>query len=331
MNRIKPTRIEVEEIEVEEQKIKPQRFENVDIAQSEEELEELGADKKITKKRYKLKLFIVAIILFFGLFIYDVSTHIIEIYNENLFFGTFFGIVGVIFLFLVIKSILKELKSFRNLKKIEIFHLKSKKLKISPSKESILFVKELINFYKKSAVDEIQSDLKKMEQDLKEENFLYSEVVELFEKNILSKLDKKSHNIVNRYVLQSSIATTLSPIAILDALFVIWRNVAMMGEIARIYGFTPSLIFKISLAKQILQSVIFASVAEIMSEYGTYIIGNSLISKISINISDGIANGILTARIGYNTIEACRPIYNKDDKKSKLRNSISQMIKKIVG
>ncbi len=337
MNKIKPSRIKFEENELKideplvPQPLVPQRFENISVVDEEEKLEELEDKKEVevAKKTNKLKFFMVAIVLFFGLLIYDVTTYIIEICEKNLAFGGFFAITGGIFLFLVIKLVSKEVKSLKNLRTINKFYLKSEKLKINPSKESIGFLKELVKFYKKSSIVEIQADLKEIENRLKKDTLLYGEAIELFETKVLSKLDERAYSAINRYIQQSAIATALSPVAILDAVFVIWRNVTMISEVAKIYGFAPSLVFKISLTKQILQSVVFASVAEIMSEYGAYLVGNSLISKISLSISDGIANGILTARIGYNTIDACRPIENKSLKKSKLQNSINRMLKDI--
>ena len=332
MNRIKPQRIVIEDEvkeEKSEEKIKPQKFENIDY-KIEDEFEELESSSNLPKKKkrgFKLSIFLIAFLLFFGLLLYDTTYYIISIYITTPFIGSIFIILAILLIFLIFKNIYQQIVSIFNLKSIENRQKESLKLKNNPTKEVKEFILDLISYYKKSYSEE--KSLKELERKIIDDELLNNQMIERFEKEFLSKLDEKALLIIHKTVNQTAVATAISPVALIDALFVLYRNITMITQIAKIYGFNPTLTFKISLGKKILNAIVFASAAELISEYGSYLLGNSLIKKFSLSISDGIANGILTARIGFYTIKACRPIEDKTLQKNKLKKVLNSMMEEI--
>jgi len=63
-------------------------------------------------------------------------------------------------------------------------------------------------------------------------------------------------------------------------------------------------------------------VADILSDVS----GSSFISKISYSAGQGVANGVLLARLGYGVMEACRSISSKDKRKSFIKTIFTSIV-----
>jgi len=69
----------------------------------------------------------------------------------------------------------------------------------------------------------------------------------------------------------------------------------------------------------------FASVTEILANHSQDILGTSILSKLSTHGAQGVANGILIARVGIGTIKSCRPLHYKEQNEGFLK-SLSKVI-----
>ena len=102
--------------------------------------------------------------------------------------------------------------------------------------------------------------------------------------------------------------TALSPLGLLDGAIVLWRTLAMLRAIARLYGVRPGPVATIRLLRRTLGHVLAAGVGELVSDFAVEAAGASLLSVLSTRIGQGAVHGLLAARLGLAAVQICRPL-----------------------
>jgi len=141
---------------------------------------------------------------------------------------------------------------------------------------------------------------------------MYDEVLDRLDEKLLQPLDTLAREAIMKYANQTALSTAISPVALIDAVLILSRSHVMVHDIAKIYGYRPNLLGEISLFKKVFLTLAFASVTDILANHSHDILGTSLLSKLSLHGAQGVANGILVARVGLGTIRSCRPLLYHD-------------------
>jgi len=84
-------------------------------------------------------------------------------------------------------------------------------------------------------------------------------------------------------------------------------------------SFRPGGLTAIILLKQGVINVIFAGASEFVLDLTNDIVGATVMNTISKATGQGMANGILLARLGYGVLDACRPIKSSGNKESLIK------------
>jgi putative membrane protein len=145
-----------------------------------------------------------------------------------------------------------------------------------------------------------------------------SEVLALFSQFVLRPLDDKALQLVLKSSSQTALLVAASPLALADMLFVLWRNLKMLRDIANIYQIPLGYWGQIRLIRQIVRNMVFAGATELVTELGTDWFSAELTSKLSAKLAQGLGSGVLSARLGVNAIQTCRPLLMLPDEKPKL-------------
>jgi len=145
-----------------------------------------------------------------------------------------------------------------------------------------------------------------------------SEVLALFSQFVLRPLDDKALQLVLKSSSQTALLVAASPLALADMLFVLWRNLKMLRDIANIYQIPLGYWGQIRLIRQIVKNMVFAGATELVTELGTDWFSAELTSKLSAKLAQGLGSGVLSARLGVNAIQTCRPLLMLPDEKPKL-------------
>jgi len=141
----------------------------------------------------------------------------------------------------------------------------------------------------------------------------------LFSTQVMKELDEQAYRLVAQRSQETALMVMVSQIALLDTLFTFWRNLLLIRDIATLYGGRPNLIGAMSLTTSVLQNLIYADVSEIIADNTAEIFGSSLLSVMSTQIAQGLGSGLLTARIGLQTMQLCRPLPFLDQEKPSLK------------
>ena len=134
------------------------------------------------------------------------------------------------------------------------------------------------------------------------------EQLRLFSRTVLAPVDRQARRLVTRGARDIGALTALSPLGLLDGAIVLWRTLAMLRTIARLYGVRPGPVASIRLLRRTLGHVLAAGVGELVSDAAVEAAGASLLSVISTRIGQGAVHGLLAARLGLAAVQICRPL-----------------------
>lgn len=150
-------------------------------------------------------------------------------------------------------------------------------------------------------------------QAIDEQQYTDAEVLELYSRVVLSKVDQKAVAEIAKYSSESVVLIALSPVALLDMVIMLWRNLKMIDKIAGLYGLKLGYWSRIKLIRQVFVNMVYAGASELVADFGADMIGADMLGKLSGRLAQGLGAGLLTARLGLKTLKLCRPIpFNND-------------------
>jgi putative membrane protein len=130
----------------------------------------------------------------------------------------------------------------------------------------------------------------------------------LTERLLLETLDEQARKIIARRARRVTLLTTVTPAAALDILFVAAQNLAMLRDIATVYGGRPSTIATLRLARMVVTHLAVSGGLALSDNLIQHLVGKGLLGRLSARLGEGAVNGILTSRIGLAAMSVCRPI-----------------------
>jgi putative membrane protein len=130
----------------------------------------------------------------------------------------------------------------------------------------------------------------------------------LADRLLLQPLDDAAHKIIARRARRVTLLTTVTPAAALDILFVAAQNLAMLRELATLYGGRPSTLSTLKLAKMVATHLAVTGGLALSDNLIQHFVGKGLLGRLSARFGEGAVNGILTSRIGLAAADVCRPI-----------------------
>lgn len=178
---------------------------------------------------------------------------------------------------------------------------------------------------------EKEQEQEKIWQDAVNNQYSDSELLKLYSRVVLSKVDDKAMTEIARFSTEAVVLVALSPIAIVDMLIILWRNLRMINKIAGLYGIKLGYWSRIKLIRQVFINMVYAGASELIADFGTDMIGADLLGKLSGRLAQGLGAGMLTARLGVKTMQLCRPIPFEDKPKlSHVRKEMLTTIKQLI-
>ncbi len=168
-------------------------------------------------------------------------------------------------------------------------------------------------------------------QDALNDQYSDSELLQLYSRSVLSKVDEKAMAEIARFSTEAVVLVALSPVAIIDMLIIVWRNLRMINKVAGLYGLKLGYWSRIKLIKQVFINMVYAGASELIADFGSDMIGADLLGKLSGRLAQGLGAGMLTARLGVKTMQLCRPIPFEDKPKlAHVRKEMLTTIKNLI-
>ncbi|MDF2179579.1 TIGR01620 family protein [Aliiglaciecola sp. CAU 1673] len=134
------------------------------------------------------------------------------------------------------------------------------------------------------------------------------EVLVLFEQQVLSAIDKEALKEIRKESGACAMMIAVSPFVLVDMALVMWRNLRLIRKISQCYGLSMGYWSRVVLLKRMCRIMLYAGATELMADGTGWLLGNSLTSKFSGQLAQGLGAGVLTARLGLQAMSLCRPM-----------------------
>ncbi len=134
------------------------------------------------------------------------------------------------------------------------------------------------------------------------------EQISLFAQTVLTGADEEARKRILRWSSENAIWVAISPFAAFDILFVLWRNLRMVEQIARCYGVRLGYWSRVRLLRQVFRHLVYLGAAELVSDIGLDWVGAELTARLSAKVGQGLGAGLLTVRLGMAAMTQCRPL-----------------------
>jgi putative membrane protein len=154
------------------------------------------------------------------------------------------------------------------------------------------------------------------------------ELLQLYSQSVLAKVDQKVMAEIAKSSSEAMVLVALSPIALLDMLIMLSRNLRLINKISALYGLKLGYWSRIKLIKSVFINMAYAGASELIADVGAELLGADLLSKLSSRFAQGLGAGMLTARLGINAMTLCRPI-PLNDKKPRLKQVSREVLTQI--
>ncbi|HEY3793495.1 MAG TPA: TIGR01620 family protein [Bradyrhizobium sp.] len=135
-----------------------------------------------------------------------------------------------------------------------------------------------------------------------------ADMIKLAERELMTPLDQEARRLVSSAAQRVSIVTAVSPRALIDVLFVFVASLRMIRQLARLYGGRPGTLGMIRLLRHVIAHLAITGGMAASDSMIQQMLGHGIAAKLSERLSEGILNGLLTARLGLAAIDVTRPL-----------------------
>ena len=301
------------------------RFEIVEeldvIDESSEFEQELEPVFKPKTSRFNFKgIFVISLLLLIAV---ETGYTIIEAMQESILLAGLYGFVLTTALLVLSKFLFKEAVSLKALKQQNLRQNDALRLMCSTQiGEAETWIQPLLKQHTDAEVKEFKACLKPHHTD--------KEVLQLYQTTLLVSKDEQAKAIINQHAKTSALLVSLSPMALLDMLSVLWRGISLIEKISQHYGIKLAYRSRIMLYKQLVKQMLFAGASELVSDLAATSLGAELLGKLSARAAQGLSAGVFTARLGYKTMELCRPLPKLEQKQSLLGQSAQGILSALL-
>ncbi|MFD2438049.1 TIGR01620 family protein [Modicisalibacter luteus] len=130
----------------------------------------------------------------------------------------------------------------------------------------------------------------------------------LLSHHLLAPRDREARRLISRMAGDTAIMVAVSPLTLVDMMLVAWRNLAMLDRIAALYGLELGYASRLKLFRSVLANMAFAGTSEMVSDASMQLFSMNLAGKLSARAGQGLAVGLLSARLGLRAMRLMRPL-----------------------
>lgn len=154
------------------------------------------------------------------------------------------------------------------------------------------------------------------------------EQLQLFDRLVLTSVDKQAQQLIWRASTDSSLAVAISPFALADMFLVTWRSSRMLRELAEIYGAPMGQLRSLAMLKRALAALLWAGGSELALDMAGDVLSSELTAKLSARAGQGIIAGLLVARLGYLAQQQLRPLPLAEAQKLNMSDFSKALVKR---
>lgn len=299
--------------------------------------DEIPSEQNITEKKSKPRwLWRIALTLFAGIVIFETIDFFSTGFSSTPFIASVYAVLLFCLVVLASSSLFSEwstLLQFKRREKLkqQAYELLDDNSSIKDKKTASIDVKTFCQQVSKNLPCDLVSEQEKAWQDSLNSHYSDTELLNLYSRIVLAKVDEKAMAEIAKFSTEAVVLVSVSPIALIDMLIILWRNLRMINKVALLYGIKLGYWSRIKLIRQVFINMVYAGASELITDFGSDMIGADLLGKLSGRLAQGLGAGMLTARLGVKTMQLCRPIpFKSKPKLTHIRKEMLKTIKSLI-
>jgi putative membrane protein len=306
-------------------------FDNQDLLPAEngldENTEDMMQDIKLTSKPRWLWRLVIALVALMGCV--ETVGFFITGFTYSPISTSIYGIILAGLTIITGGALWRELSGLRQLKRQQSL---KKQATDTIANKAPLNVEQFCHQLSKALPCDVMSNQEVKWQEALTGPYSDRELLQLYSKIVLSNVDKKVIAEISKFSTEAVVLVALSPVALIDMLIILWRNLRMLDKISGLYGLKLGYWSRIKLIKQVFINMAYAGASELATDFGTEMVGTDLLGKMSARLAQGLGAGLLTSRLGLRAMHLCRPLPFDDDspKLGEVRKEILNQLKDLV-
>jgi len=247
----------------------------------------------------------------------DMIQFIITQYHHSISLGTLFSILIVSVVSAALVLIWRSYQNILALRKVSALQAEGKMLIAANGHgDATRYINQIAQLYisrpdVKARLDRFYAILNDSHHD--------QDVCTLFSTEVMKEIDQQAYTIIVQRSKETALMIMFSPVPLLDVILTLWRNVKMIRDIATLYGGRPQFLGSLALVTSVVQNLIYADISEMVADSVSEIFGSSMISVMSAGAAQGLGSGVMTARVGLQAMQVCRPLPFTEEEKPRLK------------
>jgi putative membrane protein len=133
-------------------------------------------------------------------------------------------------------------------------------------------------------------------------------LIRLAERSYLTSPDQAARRAVESAARKVATATALVPLALVDVAVALAANIAMVRQVAEIYGGRAGSFGSWRVLRRVFAHLAATGAIAVGDDLIGSVAGGGVLAKLSRRFGEGLVNGALTARVGVAAMEVCRPL-----------------------
>ena len=133
-------------------------------------------------------------------------------------------------------------------------------------------------------------------------------LIRLAERSYLTAPDQAARRAVEAAARKVATATALVPLALVDVAVALAANIAMVRQVAEIYGGRAGSLGSWRVLRRVFAHLAATGAIAVGDDLIGSVAGGGVLAKLSRRFGEGLVNGALTARVGVAAMEVCRPL-----------------------
>ncbi len=225
-------------------------------------------------------------------------------------------------------SLLKELGRLRRLKRHDKLRVDLAELPLRSPKQARAMAEQLRRQLKLADDDPHWLAFQRASQP----HHSGEDIQTLLRYHLLAPRDREAQRLITRMSGETAIMVAISPLTLVDMALVAWRSLAMVDRLCRLYGLELGYASRLRLFRNVLHNMAFAGASELATDASMDMLSLDLAGRLSARAGQGLATGLLSARLGLRAQRLCRPVPFTPDEQPKiadLRQDLWRQIKRL--
>jgi len=156
-----------------------------------------------------------------------------------------------------------------------------------------------------------------------------ADMVRLAERELMASLDQQARTMIATAATRVSVVTALSPRAVVDVLYVLASALALLRQLAFLYGARPGTVGLMRLARLVVVHLGITGGLASGDSLIQQMLGHGIAAKLSARLGEGVLNGLVTARFGLAALDVIRPMPFAALSRPTLRDIMSELLRSL--